>query len=50
MWVQSRTTGWGNNTSPDAGLDGILVLDVASGKLVEEFDEFRAEDLEGEME
>jgi len=46
MWVQCRTTGWGLDTSPDAGFDGILTIDVATGKVVEEFDEFRAEEME----
>jgi hypothetical protein len=49
-WTSFRTTGWGWNFSPKAGLDGVLVLDVATGKVVEEFGEFRAEDLEGEPE
>ena len=48
-WVSFRTTGWGWNFSPDAGLDGTLVLDVATGEVVEEF-EHRDEDLEGEIE
>ena len=48
-WVTFRTTGWGWNESPNAGLDGVLVLDVATGMIVEEF-EARGEMSEGEME
>ena len=36
-WTSFRTTGWGWNESPNAGLDGVLVLDVTTGTVVEEF-------------
>ena len=37
-WISFRTTGWGWNFSPNAYLDGTLVLDVATGEVVEVFD------------
>ena len=37
-WVSFRTTGWGWNFSPNAYLDGTLVLDVATGEVVEQFE------------
>jgi hypothetical protein len=49
MWTSFRTSGWGRD-APNTGLDGILTLDVVTGKVVEEFIAFRDEDLEGEME
>ena len=48
-WVSFRTTGWGWNFSPNAYLDGTLVLDVTTGEVVEVF-ESRNEEPEEEME
>ena len=37
-WTSFRTTGWGWNFSPNAGLDGTITIDVATGEVVEQFD------------
>ena len=49
-WTSFRSTGWGSNFSPNAGLDGVLVLDVVTGKVVEEFEVRQEDDPEGEIE
>ncbi len=46
-WTSFRTTGWGWNFSPNAGLDGTITIDVMTGEVVELFE---AADVEREME
>ena len=46
-WTSFRTTGWGWNFSPNAGLDGTITIDVTTGEVVEQFEGL---DVEKEME